>query len=332
MSHSARAEETAYYEFPFAIFIGEVAEKERQIQETIFHETDDSANQQAQLAALYKLVSNANLTLDAQGYLGREVTYGSSLKHLTPDQLTKLGMISILDQALPEASDTLTAQPERSPLVATNYKGLSLLSESLSADMDLRRPAICHKLLLSAHTFETAYVEQSTKLYGYLPIDNDELQVLRPVPAYSPNERWLANISRQLLQSPGPEFDVQLAETVFQTILNAHQAYGDTAKNLDWYYDQLGEHTDLIGNNCSMRTGGYQVLSEGKSLYYADPITITGTVVSFGDMATFKKVGEETFEHSDERQLALIFEIEFEGQTCIARVPLGLCPPVNAES
>lgn len=329
MTGAAKDQRTHYYEFCFPTFIADVAERECDINETIYDEDDAEADFGQRLQLLGGLAYEATQNLELQGCIGHEATFSPSALLPPQDLLQNLGIELVLHAGEePEEGNTLSAAGFPLPLQAARYEGLTLLPEQFSEanEVSYSRARIYHKLLLGEAATVSAFVQQTTKVYAFQPLDNLHLQVLSPVLAYSPNEKWLTRISRDALQVPGEGLDAQKLEAIFQQISTAHPAYGDHQKNLDWLYDQLEDRTRLRGRSVSLTTGGYQLTTSTGEKYYDAVGEVQGVVLGYGSMSVFRHHKGSIYEDDKAQQLALILEVEYKGETCLARVPLGLCP------
>jgi hypothetical protein len=226
---------TQYPEFDFEGHFTDVVDASCRVNETI---TDP----EAQHDALQKLVYEATRTLQEQDILGAEAIVGTGA-YIEIDTESGTGL-------------AFTDTP-----MTGRYMGLALISESPDVGEfteTYNRWYIGHRVLISSQSVNTGFREKTEKLYAIAPIDKLNVEIIKPIPAYSDHEQWLRQVFQPIYQAPYPDFSL-IART-FDRIQAAPQSEGVLDKNIDWCIDQLNEFLDL--SDCSITAHAFRGLRE----------------------------------------------------------------------
>lgn len=329
MTEPSEAVKVQYYEFGFETFMADAAEQERAINEVIYDLEDAEADSFQRLQALGALAMQVNQELNHQGILGHEVATSTGIIMPSREALLQHGITPPqLEES--EDSDTLS-DPENPPFMVGAYAGVTLIQHGLAVDgIDHARSRICHKILLASQEISNAFIEQSTSLYGYQPIDNEGgIQILKPGVSYLPNEKWLRSVTKKVLAAEvGSPLDNLEANNAFKRIIRATRSKVAVQKNLDWYYDQLAESVDITGQLIEgVETGGFLVEAPSGPSYVFGETALDGVFLSFGPMATYElQADQSVIRYSEDPQLAMIFEALWDGEVSIVKVPVKDCP------
>lgn len=312
-----------YYEFDFSGLIAQVTAEERIINSQILSEESAEADIQAKSQVLGRLVLNANMQLDLNGFLGRYARLGPDA--IVPKIEQQPDMCVLIADGEAQTNEDTRLTKEDEPVMGV-YQGLAILREHFGEDVpELSRPQICHQLCILSQSVSNTFVEQYTKLFAYMPIDKDQIEVMRPAVSYLQNERWLKSIAGSLLDPGVTELSFADLDAAFQRILSAKRSQVPTGKNLDWLYDQVEEVTGLSGKFIGLVTREFLLQSGGSSVYMGGAQTeLEGTMLGLCSIPKYQFSAEkkEALELEGTQQLALCLEIEKNGVKALAKIPV----------
>ena len=312
-----------YYEFDFTGLIEQVATEERRINSLILSDKSAEADMQAKAEALGTLVLAANGQLELNGYLGKYARLGPDAIVPKIEQQPDMYVLITDGEAKSEDEPRLTKEDE--PVMGV-YQGLALLREHFGEDApELSRPQICHRVCILSHAVSNTLVEQSTRLFAYLPIDKDQIDILRPSPSVLQNQRWLQGVARSLLDPGVTELSFVDLDAAFQQIVNAKHSRVPMTKNLDWLYDQVEEVTAMNGKYIGLVTREFLLQSGENSVFMGGSLSqLEGTMLGLCSIPEYHFIPEqrEAQEIPGSQQLALCMEIDKDGKKCLAKIPV----------
>lgn len=321
-----------YYEFDFTGLIERVAAEEQIINRQILSEESAEADMQAKAQAMGQLVLHANMELELNGYLGKHARLGPSA--LKPKLEQQPDMHVLIADGEGKDDDEIMLTKEDEPATGT-YQGLAILREHFGEEVpELSRPQICHRVCILSRSVSNTYVEQSTQLYAYLPIDKDEIDILRPAVMTLQNQRWLKGVARSLLDPSVTDLSFHDLDAAFRQIINAKHSVVPTIKNLDWLYDQVEEVTALRGKYIGLVTREFLLQAGEKTVYMGGALSqLEGTMLGLCSIPEYDFDAEkkEALELEGTQQLALCMEIDKDGLKALAKIPIKALATEEAE-
>lgn len=313
---------TRYYEqFDFPGFMAEVGEEERLAAETIFHD-DWEQDHKLRVDRLLALVHQVNGQLLEKGFIDTTAILGSG--RIMPSERP-----AMLNDERHDSSMLDRIFDSDPGLVDGLYKGIGIFKEEFAqpnAGLQLHRPRLVHRVLLLHNEVADLGVEQVTKVYAHLPVDNPNIELFMPIFSVPPTENALSAMLRTGIDN-SVSANLASFQIAFQRLHSANFKKVPLERNLDWLLDRFDAISGMVDHRLSVTAAGCVFQTNAQSMYRTARHTIEGTFVGFCSMPTYKDLASSdgsatAIEDEAEPQLGMCIEVLRNGQKALVKVPI----------